>query len=263
MKQAWSVTVVVVGACLLSARVAAEEAKPKPAASTSVQATVAPPASSAKKGPSVAEAVGKLNGTWDIELTPMYGEKPKQPIKDTLQFEQSRVSSQKLTTDGFSPTNATVTVGDDGIPVWETMQSSDAKGVVFWRGELHGGSMQGILSKHPVNGNAEDYAFSGKQTGSQASVQIPPIVQPPIPVTPTAPAPAAPTPTPTPTSTAPATETKAPQAPVAPAVVAPAPVTPPAAPPVVAPKPTPSARSDAKTAPEKPADTKAKKKKWF
>ena len=115
-----------------------------------------------------AEAMAKLGGTWAIEYTPMSGQKPKRPLKDTLQFAQGKVSAQSLSKDGYPTTNYTLTIGDDGIPVWETMQTSEKNGVVFWRGELHEDSIQGVMSKHPLEGNSEDFSFSGTQTSNEA-----------------------------------------------------------------------------------------------
>ena len=123
--------------------------------------------SAAAEDSAVAKAAAQLNGTqWAIELTPMYGKKPKRPLKDTVAFEQGTVTSEELSSDGYPTSNYTLTVGDDGISVWETMQTSERNGVVFWRGEVHGETMRGILSKHPLKGDAEDYTFVGHQAGA-------------------------------------------------------------------------------------------------
>ncbi len=150
-----------------TATTSADVAVTAPAAAEA-QAAVSDAAAKAAKGNQVME---KLNGTeWTIELTPMYGGKPKQPLSDTLQFVRGKVTAAGLAKDSYVPSNCTVTVGDDGVPVWETMQTSENKGVVFWRGELHGDTMRGILSKHPVEGNTEDYSFAGKQSGTVSAL---------------------------------------------------------------------------------------------
>jgi hypothetical protein len=223
-------------------------------AETSVAAD--PQADAAKRAKARAEATTKLNGTWAVELMPMFGDK-KQPKPDTLSFDQGKVSSSTLGKDGYSVTNATISVGDDGVPVWETMQTSEGKGVAFWRGELHGETMTGVLSKHPVEGSTEDYSFSGKKTGETASMPATPAstsgqsvstsvsttVAPPA-VTPPAPVESAPIPAP---------EAAAPAEPATPVVVEPAQ---PAQQQIVAP-----ASPATPAAPSKPEPKK--KKGWF
>ncbi len=108
-------------------------------------------------------AIEALNGTqWTIELSPMSGEQPKRPATDTVRFEGKKVASEKLSKEGFPSTNFTVTLGGDGVTVWETMQTAQDSSVAFWRGELHGEAMRGILSRHLASGKTEDWAFSGK-----------------------------------------------------------------------------------------------------
>lgn len=109
------------------------------------------------------EVAERLNGAeWVIELTPMSGEGAKATRQDTLLFADGKITSKQLSAKGYNTTNYTLTIGDDGTPVWETMQTSEAEGVAFWRGELREDGMRGILSKHPLEGNAEDYSFVGR-----------------------------------------------------------------------------------------------------
>lgn len=130
-----------------------------PAASPAATALQKPNKSTLEK-----EAAARLNGTeWSLELTPMQGEKPKRPLTDALRFTEGKIESKALSSQGYPVSNYTLTVGDDGIPVWETMQTSKTEGVVFWRGELHDEHMRGVLSKHPLKGDAQDYSFSGTQ----------------------------------------------------------------------------------------------------
>ncbi len=106
------------------------------------------------------EVAERLNGAeWAIELTPMSGEGAKATRQDTLLFAAGKVTSKQLSAKGYNTTNYTLTIGDDGTPVWETMQTSETEGVAFWRGELREDGMRGILSKHPLEGNADDYSF--------------------------------------------------------------------------------------------------------
>ncbi len=114
----------------------------------------------AAKQARAAEVAARLSGAeWVIELTPMSGEGAKATRQDTLLFADGTVTSKQLSAKSYNTTNYTLTIGDDGTPVWETMQTSEAEGVAFWRGELREDGMRGILSKHPLEGNAEDYSF--------------------------------------------------------------------------------------------------------
>ncbi len=195
---------------------AAQGAEPKDKVAPGDPTTAAAPSGAQRQ----ADAVQHFNGTWTIELTPMAGDKSKQPIEDTVQFDKGRVVSTALNSDGYIPTNATVTVGDDGVAVWETMQSSEGKGVVFWRGELRGQTMTGIMSKHPAQGLTEDYTFSGKKTSETATVPVPATAQSPATAAPVTATAATTTPAAPATPTAPPVE---PAVPAKPAVTTPVP----------------------------------------
>ena len=144
-------------------------AEEQPAANVSQAPAAAQPSGKAAKQ---ANAVAQLNGTeWNIELTSMSGKAAKHPLKDTLKFTQGKIESSKLVAESFMASNYTVTVGDDEIPVWETMQTSTEKGTAFWRGELHQDTMSGVLSKHPLKGEAEDYSFVGHPAGTVSAAE--------------------------------------------------------------------------------------------
>ena len=115
-------------------------------------------------------AVSRLNETeWEIQISNLSGTPPKKTVPDTLRFEKGRVTSQWLADAGYMPSNYTLTAGEDGSVVWETMQTKEGEGVAFWRGELDGEAVRGILSKHPEKGDALDYSFSGKMLGKITS----------------------------------------------------------------------------------------------
>ncbi len=187
--------------------VAADESV-KAASSNKAAADAASPASLVK------EAEAALRGSvWNMALNPIGGDAKAQPMKDKVSFDGGKILSDRLSVAGYPASNYTLTVGDDKIPVWETMQSAGDKGVAFWRGELHGESMRGILSEHPTDGPASDYSFSATKTGDTAKI---PEVKPVSAPAPVAPAPAetaapaavstpAATSTPSPAVTAPAT----------------------------------------------------------
>lgn len=109
-----------------------------------------------------------LDGTsWKITLRDMVrveGKKVKQ-MEDEIYFKDMRVRSKRMTDEGFNPTNYTVRVKgrDNETTVWETMQTSEDKGVAFWRGSKKKGSetMRGVLSWHISDTKKEDYSFRG------------------------------------------------------------------------------------------------------
>jgi len=102
----------------------------------------------------------KLNNTtWTIELAPL-GKKGREK-KDVLVFKGNRFYSEQSSKDGFSETNYTITVKDDDVVIWETMQTADEGKVNFWRGELtpEMQTMRGIISKQFPDGKSENYSF--------------------------------------------------------------------------------------------------------
>jgi hypothetical protein len=138
-----------------------------------MQEPVVPPALPSAADKTKQEAAAKLNRTeWTVEFSLMSAEKLKKPMHDTLQFDQGKLTSAMLTKDGYTPSNYTLSVGADGVPIWETMQNSE-KGTASWRGELHGETMSGILSRHGSDGTAQDYSFLGRQSGTVASTSAP------------------------------------------------------------------------------------------
>ena len=73
---------------------------------------------------------------------------------------------------GYPASNYSLTLGGDGRAVWETMQTKEGEGVAFWRGEVEGATMRGVLSKHPTEGPAEDYSVSGHSM-KDAKITVP------------------------------------------------------------------------------------------
>ena len=160
-----SITLGMAGIFLLSGllcRIAAAENAVAPKSQAAAPSAASQPAEDKAAKKAAAEA--RLKDTqWTITLSSMEGEPSKKPLTDTLSFKAGTIASERLTSDGYPITHYTLTIQDNGVPVWETMQSQDGKGVAFWRGELYGDTIRGILSEHPDKGKVKDYSFSGKQ----------------------------------------------------------------------------------------------------
>jgi hypothetical protein len=86
-------------------------------------------------------------------------------VTDVLTFKDGRVSSQHLTAMGFGSSNYTLTVQDD-MSSWETMQRTEKEDLAFWRGELRGDLLTGVMNMHTAKGAVEEYSF-----GMSAPVQ--------------------------------------------------------------------------------------------
>lgn len=95
---------------------------------------------------------------WTIELYSSTGKKGK-PERDVLTFSDGKISSKNLSSEGYSATNYTLTIQEDKTIVWETMQTNEKAGVVFWRGELRDNVMRGMLSIRPLEKEPQDFSF--------------------------------------------------------------------------------------------------------
>ena len=113
-----------------------------------------------KKQELLKQAQEKLdNAQWQIELIQITVANKKERIKDTLRFVDNKVKSEKLLSEGFPATSYTLSLKGANIVIWETMQT-DAKGnLAFWKGEIEGERMRGVLSRQPKDKAAVDYTF--------------------------------------------------------------------------------------------------------
>ncbi len=101
-----------------------------------------------------------LNNTeWEIEIS-LLSNKDKGKSIDRVIFQDNKVRFKKLTDKGFSSTNYSLTVYDDGRMLWETMQVSEKGQRVFIRGEVgsYKDTMKGVIS-YPKNDGSEKYFF--------------------------------------------------------------------------------------------------------
>ena len=133
------------------------------------EAAKAKKAAQEKKREMIQEAKDSFNNTdWAIKLIPTGEDREsRKEEEDILHFSGYKFRSDKLINETFKPTNYTVRLkGKDGSRViWETMQTSESKGVAFWRGEFQkDGSVQGVLSWHVSDEDRRDFSFSGEKT---------------------------------------------------------------------------------------------------
>ncbi len=135
---------------------ATEAAKPAPATQTDKagdEALKAKRAIAQKK-------LNELNNTeWLIDLSSMTTKGKKET--DTITFKDNQVSIASFAKKGFPTTNFTLTVQEDGLVIWETMQTSEKSGIAFWRGELDSKlqTMRGVVSHQIDKKSKQDYSF--------------------------------------------------------------------------------------------------------
>ena len=110
------------------------------------------------------EVVRRLSGTrWVLELQPMFGQQRDRKLADTLSFNGSEMTSEMFAAGGFASSTITITVGEDGVPVWEATQLNPSQGIALWHGELHEHTINGTVSKCPLQGATEDFLFVGQE----------------------------------------------------------------------------------------------------
>lgn len=162
-----------------AAQDAQSDATPAPAAQPAVSETaaapvVAPVTPSAKPAMPEDDVRAQLEGTrWAVNLMPLGGADKAKPRQDAVLFTGKTVSSESLTKAGYPGSNYSLTIEDGGMATWETMQTKEGEGVVFWKGEVNGSKLQGVLSKHPANAAPEDFSFSGVEASGKVIV-VPP-----------------------------------------------------------------------------------------
>ena len=95
---------------------------------------------------------------WTVHFSPV-GDKKAKPQEDVLTFTSGKLSSRYFSTKGYLECNCTITVQDDGVIIWETMQVTKNGDTAFWKGELVNDAIDGIISLHPQKGAAQDFSF--------------------------------------------------------------------------------------------------------
>jgi hypothetical protein len=105
--------------------------------------------------------LNELNNTeWLVDMSPMAAKAGKKE-SDVVTFKNNQVSIASYVKRGFPTTNFTLTVQEDGVVIWETMQTSEKSGIAFWRGEFDPKlqTMRGVVSYQMDKKNKQDYSF--------------------------------------------------------------------------------------------------------
>jgi hypothetical protein len=108
----------------------------------------------------------RLEGsTWAVEMRPMAGD--GKPSKDTLTFKDRQLTSSQLSKEGYGSSNFSLRAEGEAV-IWETMQSKEGA-AAFWRGEVMGETVRGVLSKKVGEGPSADYSFGGTPVSGYTS----------------------------------------------------------------------------------------------
>jgi hypothetical protein len=109
---------------------------------------------------------------WAVYLS--HADNPRaRATADVLTFKEGKVFSKNLVSQGYAESNYTLSIGSDGIPVWETMQVNEKEGLAFMRGELRTDEMKGAISMQPHKGGKSTLYFSTLVPAVQPAAQAP------------------------------------------------------------------------------------------
>ena len=102
------------------------------------------------------------NTQGDIAVKLSSGEKK---VDDGLVFKNTQFSSREVELRGFKAVSYSLALQDDGTVIFETMQSSEEGGTIFWKGEISPDnvSVRGMLSEVAVDQSSQDLYFSGSK----------------------------------------------------------------------------------------------------
>lgn len=96
---------------------------------------------------------------WTVYVSPESG-KGKTETDAITFISEGQVSTKNISAKGYSPSNFQLTIQDNGLAVWETMQVDKDKNVVFLRGNLKGDEMTGSFFFKPVKGSPSTYLYT-------------------------------------------------------------------------------------------------------
>ncbi|MCK4882143.1 MAG: hypothetical protein KAS92_03870 [Candidatus Omnitrophica bacterium] len=104
----------------------------------------------------------ELDGTeWIIEVTSVNKEGAKKISEDTLLFKDKMFISKAYGKKGYTPTNYSLTISDDDVTSFGTMQIKD-KETAFWRGSISGKKIEGSIHVQFPSGDNMTHQFTGQ-----------------------------------------------------------------------------------------------------
>ncbi len=96
---------------------------------------------------------------WTVYVSPESGKGKTET--DVLTFTaEGQVLIKSISAKGYNASNFRLTIQDDGLAIWETMQVDKDKNVVFLRGNLKDGEMAGSFFFKPVKGSPSTYLYT-------------------------------------------------------------------------------------------------------
>ncbi|MFH0985983.1 MAG: hypothetical protein V1882_10720 [Candidatus Omnitrophota bacterium] len=96
---------------------------------------------------------------WEVEIYTITKDGATHPIKDKIRFNGKSFESYYFSSQGFSPSNYTVKVRENGAITWETMQRNPKGELISWRGDLEGGRMEGVMNYQTSEKNIQNFSF--------------------------------------------------------------------------------------------------------
>jgi len=111
----------------------------------------------AEKSLQLAQVPDYLDGSrWLVTLK---SSSDAEAIKDEIIFKEKKVISKNLTKKGFSPTKYSVSFKENGLMVWESIQTNQQGQTVNWYGIYDGSTIKGILSENIGSSNERIFSF--------------------------------------------------------------------------------------------------------
>ncbi len=127
----------------------------------------------------IEEAGKEINNTkWQVTFTQITQAEKKDSFTDTIRFKDGKVEVASLASQGFNASGFTISVKGQNTIVWETMQTSEKKGLAFWKGEIENDKMRGVLSRHIDAKTVKDYTFYSTAK-EMITEEAPAVVTPP------------------------------------------------------------------------------------
>jgi len=103
----------------------------------------------------------KLNNTeWTVSVK-LSGGKGKAGT-DVISFIEGKMISKNMKNAGFNDAEVNVKIDEEGVLIWETMQSDGKGDFAFWRGSVENGKIRGMLTKEDKRGVILNFSFASE-----------------------------------------------------------------------------------------------------